>query len=516
MTPERWQQIDALLEKVLACPVEDRPDLLESACSEDLELRREVESLLGFAETRDFIDQPAFSVHDEDPEVGRQIGPYQIRRLLGRGGMGAVYLALRQGDFEQQVTLKLIKRGMDSDEILFRFQNERQILADLDHPNIARLLDGGTDDDGRPYFAMEYIEGEPIDAYCDRRKLSIDQRLELFLQVCSAVLCAHQNLVVHRDLKPGNILVTHDGPKLLDFGIAKLLGPEAAPDARLTSVGRAPMTLEYASPEQVRGGAITTASDTYSLGVILYELLSGHSPYYFGDADSLECARRIREEEPGKPSTAVRHREDVGTSTITPESVSETREGSPRQLRRRLAGDLDSIVLKALRKEPRERYGSVEQLSEDIRRHLGRQPVLARKGTFSYRAGKFVRRNKLTLGVLLLIVVSGLTTTVWWRQAVAANERAVEQRLRAENALEFLKSLFKASDPDETKGRVLTARNVLERGESRVDDLDDPVLKADVLATLGSVYRNLGLYQKARDLMERSVGVHRTLHPLVS
>src|ERR1044071_1467079 len=279
------------------------------------------------------------------------IGPYRIIRRIGQGGMGAVYLAARDDDqFKKQVAIKLIRRGMDSDFVLRRFRNERQILASLDHPNIARLLDGGTTEDGRPYFVMEYIEGKPITEYADKHSLATVERLKLFVQVCSAIHYAHQNLVIHRDIKPSNILVTADGtPKLLDFGIAKLLNPElAAQTIEATAVAVRLMTPEYASPEQVKGEAITTSSDVYSLGVLLYELLTGHRPYRITNRTPLEVARVVCEEEPQRPSTAVGRIETypladgTGTIQLTPESTSRTREGNPERLRRRLAGDLDN------------------------------------------------------------------------------------------------------------------------------------------------------------------------------
>ncbi len=522
MTPERWQRIDEILSQAREQPAGNRSTFLDGACPDDPTLRREVETLLAFDERPAFIDQPAFNVHGDDPDVGRRIGPYQILRLLGRGGMGAVYLAARQDDYRRQVAIKVVKRGMDSDEIVRRFENERQILADLDHPHVARLLDGGTTAGGRPYFVMEYVDGEPIDRYCDHRRLSTRERLRLFRQVCSAVHLSHQSLVVHRDLKPGNILVTGDGEaKLLDFGLAKLLEPELAARTLATMPGHRPMTLKYASPEQVRGDLVTTASDTYSLGVLLYRLLTGHHPTDLEDLDShstQEILRRICEHEPRKPSTAVRSHKQIrdgeGTVRLTPESVSRTRDGDPRKLRRRLAGDLDAIVLKALRKEPQARYGSVEQFSEDVRRHLDGLPVAARKGTFTYRAGKFVRRNRWGLAVLLLILGFSVATTVLWLEARRERQRAVEERAqavqerqRADKAFEFLVDLFETTDPDQAQGEVLTAREILGRGQRELAEVlkDDPRLWTELVDTLGRIYRNLGLYDEAREVTEESL-----------
>ena len=329
--------------------------------------------------------------------------------------MGAVYLAQRADDeYQKQVAIKIVKRGMDTQAILRRFHNERQILANLDHPNIAKLLDGGTTEDGLPYFIMDYVEGLPIDVYCDSHKLPTLERLKLFDAVCSAVQYAHQHGIVHRDIKPTNILVTADGaPKLLDFGIAKLLHPElSSQTAESTATAQRPMTPHYASPEQVRAEEVMPASDVYSLGVLLYELLTGHRPYRFKSRAPQEIERIICEEEPERPSASIYRVEEVpGTDgetpiPITPELVSGTRDGEPKKLRRRLAGDLDNIVLMALRKEPARRYGSVEQFSKDIRRHVEGLPVIARKDTPWYRSAKLIKRNKV--GVLAGAVISVL------------------------------------------------------------------------------------------------------------
>ena len=338
---------------------------------------------------------------------GRRIGPYRVVRELGRGGMGAVYLAERaDGQYEQRVALKLIKRGMDTEQVLARFRAERQILASLDHPNIARLLDGGSTEQGVPFFAMEYIEGEPIDSYADQRSLDVAERLQLFLQVCGAVTYAHQHLVVHRDIKPLNILVTAEGvPKLLDFGIAKVLH-DSPDDVTSTVTGMRLLTPEYASPEQVEGRHATTVSDVYALGVVLYELLTGRSPYRPRSRAPIDVVEAVRTTDPERPSAA----------------------GGTEKLRRRLRGDLDTILLTALRKEPARRYQSVEQLAGDLRRHLEGLPVRARPDTFGYRAGKFVRRNRVAVAagtLVILALVGGTVATAYQaRQARAAQARA--------------------------------------------------------------------------------------------
>jgi len=475
-----------------------------------------VESLLASeAEIGDFIETPVFQIHREEAETltaGERIGAYRVVREIGRGGMGSVYLAARADEeFDQRVAIKLVRRGMDTDEILRRFRAERQILAHLDHPNIAKLFDGGTTQDGRPYFVMEYVEGQPVDEYCDGRKLPTRERLELFRSVCSAVHFAHQNLVVHRDLKPGNILVTADGvPKLLDFGIAKLLDPD---QEAFTRADVRPMTPEYASPEQVRGEAITTASDVYSLGVLLYTLLTGHSPYRPATRDPQSLAKAICETDPPRPSSVVgrvaeRKRPDGSVAELTPESVSHVRDGEERMLRRRLSGDLDNIVLMAMQKDPRRRYASVDQLSNDIGRHLEGLPVIARKDTLRYRARKFVGRHKagvaLAAAALLLIVGFSVTVTILWQQAV-------RERQKAEVVSGFLESIFTSSDPQEAQGEKITARELLDVGVKKIDqDLaGQPELRAALTQTMGRVYRGLGLYEQARQLLEKSLRLYR-------
>ena len=428
---DRWQRVKRVLDDAIAVDPTERSLFLDRACDGDAELRREVESLLSAHEQAGsaFLktDAAALKGMTTPSRQGIRIGVYQIIKEIGHGGMGEVYLAARaDGHFTKDVAIKLVRGGYDSRFVLERFLTERQILASLDHPNIARLLDGGSADDGVPYLVMELIEGTPLDEHCDANRLSITDRLKLFLQVCSAVQYAHQRLVIHRDVKPGNILVTKNGiPKLLDFGIAKILDPA---DGSKTTLDR-PLTPEYASPEQIRGEAITTASDVYSLGVVLYQLLTGRSPYPGKTSTAHELARAICETDPGRPSSVVirdrvaRSGED-GTCA-SPQEISAPREGTPARLRRRLAGDLDAIVLKALRKEPQLRYSSVEQFAEDIRRHLEGLPVAATKGSWSYRARKFATRHKAGVAATAAVVVAlavGIALTV--REARIARSQA--------------------------------------------------------------------------------------------
>jgi non-specific serine/threonine protein kinase/serine/threonine-protein kinase len=398
----------------------------------------------GYADTTEILsDQitvalPA-SYHVEH-SLDQAVGPYRLIREIGRGGMGAVYLAERADDeFRKRVAIKIIKRGMDTDFIVRRFRNERQILASLDHANIARLLDGGTTRDGLPYFVMEYIEGVPLSLYCDEQRLSMVERLKLFRSICSAVHYAHQNLIIHRDIKPANILVTPDGvPKLLDFGIAKLLNPDLSPfTLEPTDSAVRLMTPDYASPEQVRGEAITTASDVYSLGVLLYELLTGHKPYRITSYQPHEIARVICEQEPEKPSTAINRVEpgtrpaNTASASGASEAVSHARDSRPEKLRRQLEGDLDNIILMAMRKEPQRRYASVEQFSEDVRRHLEGLPVIARKDTLGYRSGKFIGRHKagvLAAALVALTLVAGIVATAWQARVARAERARAERR----------------------------------------------------------------------------------------
>ncbi|MDQ3667199.1 MAG: protein kinase [Acidobacteriota bacterium] len=422
MTPERWLQLKQIFQSALEREPAERSAFLNQACACDAALRSEVESLIAsHDQAGDSIEAMAVEAATEMLSgdqtvsiVGKHIGHYQVLNLIGRGGMGMVYLAERaDGQYRKKVAIKLIRRGMDADFIIRRFRNERQILADLDHPNIARLLDGGATEDGLPYFVMEYIDGMPVDLHCDTKCLPTRERLKLFQRVCSAVHYAHQRSIVHRDIKPSNILVTADGtPKLLDFGIAKLFDPELSSDAidsTATTLGL--MTPEYASPEQIRGEPITPASDLYTLGVLLYKLLTGHRPYRIRTRQPHEIARVICEEEPEKPSTAVARAEEVPSTdgkaviTLTPESVSKTRDCEAKRLRRLLSGDVDSIVLMAMRKRPDQRYASVEEFSDDIGRHLAGMPVIARKQMRWRLRGKLSAQWKAASAVILLVLL---------------------------------------------------------------------------------------------------------------
>ena len=443
MTPERWRRVRELFDRAADLGAEERELFLERECGADAELGSEVRALLSSsAAAGEFLEIPAIEQVQRGPAMAEvppaRIGPWQIERELGHGGMGTVYLGVRSdGDFHQAAAVKLVRRGMDTDFILRRFRTEREILAGLDHPNIARLLDGGSTADGLPYFAMEYVEGRHLLEDCAARGADVRQRVELFLQVCEAVAYAHRHLVVHRDLKPSNILVTAEGaPKLLDFGLAKLLQPEAGAPRDRTETALRILTPDYASPEQVRGERITTATDIYSLGVVLYELLTERRPYGSVRASSDAIARAVCEQEPARPG---------------------------------LGSDLDNVILMALRKEPERRYPSVEALAEDLRRYLEGRPVVARKDTLGYRAGKFVSRHRVgTVAAVLGALALAGALAVALSQAQAARAGRAEAESRFDDVRRLANSfLFEFHDsikdlPGATPARELVVRRALE------------------------------------------------------
>jgi non-specific serine/threonine protein kinase/serine/threonine-protein kinase len=525
MELERWRQIEQLFHAALQREEAQRGAFLEDACAGDQALRREVESLLAHEDrSEEFMDSPALEfaakalARDQagsetpaiagvaaagardpldNPLIGIRVGSYRLVELIGSGGMGSVYRAVRDDDqFQKQIAVKFVHFTSQPAELSRRFRDERQILARLEHPNIARLLDAGTTDDGLPYFMMEYIEGQPIHRYCDDQRLSTRQRLELFRTVCSAVQYAHQNLVIHRDIKPGNILVTADGvPKLLDFGIAKLSDP-TPPELPVESTGPRAMTPECASPEQVRGEPVTTSTDVYSLGVLLYGLLTGHKPYAFKNRLPHEIAKAICETEPQKPSLAVTNMDEAALST--PKSVSEARHTAPRELQRRLAGDLDNIVLTAIKKDAQHRYGSVEQFSEDIRRYLEGFPVMARRDTLAYRTGKFIRRHRTSVAAAVLVVITliaGIMATAWQTRNAKAQHAKAEQRF---NDLRKLALSDKENEiqnlPGTTHAQEVFAKTALQYlGNLAQESKDDPSLQRELAAA----------YQKVGDIEGR-------------
>ncbi|HJQ69482.1 MAG TPA: protein kinase [Blastocatellia bacterium] len=477
-------------------------------------------------------DAPTLGLsEDEQAELLREpdIGPYKIIRRIGQGGMGSVYLAARADDqYQKQVAIKLVRTGMGSEFIVRRFIGERQILASLDHPYIARLLDGGTTADGSPYFVMEYIEGKPINQYCDDHRLTTAERLKLFQKVCAAVHYAHQNLVIHRDIKPSNILVTQDGtPKLLDFGIAKLLNPGGAEQtAEQTATAAGMMTPVYASPEQIRGQSVTTASDVYSLGVLLYQLLTGHRPYRITSQLAHEIINAILEQEPEKPSTAINRTETMpdasgtGGKKITPEDVSRTRDGQIDKLRRRLSGDIDNIVLKAMRKEPARRYSSVDQFSNDITRHLEGRPVIARKDTLVYRSAKFVKRNKAAMVAAILVLVTLVGGIVATNVERARAERRFNDVRKLANSFMFEFHDAIENLPGSTPARELLVTRALEYLDGLAQEAGDDMSLQRELATayqkVGDVQgnpldSNLGDSAGALDSYNKSIAIREAI-----
>jgi eukaryotic-like serine/threonine-protein kinase len=505
MDTSRFRQIEEIFQTVAERDPGEREAYLTQACAGDEGLRREVESLLAHEVYDTFINQPikgaarSLASETERDLLGAELGPYRIVELIGAGGMGAVYTAVRDdGLFNQKVAIKIVKRGMNSAFVLSRFQAERRILAALDHPNIARLLDGGSTADGRPYFVMEFIEGQPLNEYFAAHQLSINQRLELFRQICSAVQYAHQKLIAHRDIKPGNILVNQDGvPKLLDFGIAKLLDPtQSDADPARTATMMRMMTPDYASPEQVRGQQITTATDIYSLGAVLYELLAGARPHRLETYTPTEIERIICETEVERPSAAAERMKDEGGglksdskklfSSLIPHPSSLLLHPSS------LKGDLDNILLMALRKEPERRYPSVEQFSDDLRRYLEKLPVSARPDTIRYRTGKFVRRHKTGVAALVLILISLLGGLL------AVNYQARRTERRFQQVRNLAKTfLFDINDevqklPGSTKARALIVKTSLEYLDNLNQEAgDDPSLQLE----LAQAYEVVGQVQ---------------------
>jgi serine/threonine protein kinase/tetratricopeptide (TPR) repeat protein len=552
MKPERWQEIEDLCHAALDREEQQRATFLQSACAGDETLLLEVQSLLAHhKQAEHFIETPALEQaakaladgerHSQNSDatprlIGRIISHYRIVEKLGYGGMGEVYRAIRADDqYQKVVALKLVRAEFDTHFVLERFKNERQILASLEHPNIARLIDGGTTDDGLPYFVMEMVEGQPIDQYCDSQRLSTVERLRLFRSVCAAVHYAHQHLVVHRDIKPSNIMVTSEGvPKLLDFGIAKIMDAEHFPRGiEPTITALRAMTPEYASPEQIRGETITTASDVYSLGVLLYYILTGHLPYRLATRSPHEVARAICEIEPEKPSAGVLGVAEVPGADgrlvhITPEAVSRPREGSPERLRRRLAGDLDQIVLRAMRKEKDRRYTSVEQFSEDIGRHLEGRAVLARKGTLRYRTATFVKRHKagvIAAALAVLTLMAGMAAIVSESRLERAQHARAERRFN--DVRELANSLmFDINDsitnlPGATAARKLLVTKALKYLDSLATEANgDPSLQrelatayqrvGDIQGLLNS-QQNLGHSSDALDSYRKALKIRETL-----
>ncbi|MCH9649592.1 MAG: serine/threonine-protein kinase [Deltaproteobacteria bacterium] len=537
MTPERWHQIQDVFHSARELPAESVAEFLAHACAEDEDLAHQVQALLeADLASANPLDRPvasltgAAAVTVVDENLGQKMGSYRLERLLGRGGMGSVYLAVRaDGAYLQQAAVKILRRGLDTDDFLHRFRQERQILAGLDHPHIAKLLDGGSTPGGVPFLVMEYVDGKPLHHYCDQLRLTLKQRLELFRKICRAVHVAHQNLVVHRDLKPGNILVTEEGePKLLDFSIAKLLAPSSEEElAALTQQGTALMTPAYASPEQLRGEVISTASDVYSLGVVLFELLAGCRPggQRSGDQRSGD----------GRPAKGVGHQGPLGVANrresalprwdtpverlsttvgrLAPparEEVADKRRTEPNRLHRQLRGDLDNIVAMALRSEPQRRYSSADQMAKDLERHLAGHAVLASGDSWVYRGMKLLRRHRLAAAVAAISLAALLGFVVL---LVESQRQALRHFERAESVSDLLVALFEIPDPGRARGNIVTARQILEDGVLKVRSelSDQPQAQADVEASMGRSFLNLGLLEEAEELLQHSLDLRRGL-----
>jgi eukaryotic-like serine/threonine-protein kinase len=525
----QWERLQDLFSTAVELSTDARTSFVFSETVSDPELRKELLELLDSdsGASNGAITQAMGSAIDatsrqqREALVGKSIGPYRPISVLGHGGTGTVYLAERADrHYSAKVAIKLVHSAMVHGALGARFRAERQILASLDHANIARLLDAGETDDGRPYLVMEYVDGEPLDYYADRQTLQFQDRLHLFLEICGAVQYAHQNLVVHRDLKPANILVTCTGvPKLLDFGIAKLIDADGDAAPALTRMNDRLLTPEYASPEQVFGEPITTASDVYALGVVLYELLTGLRPYPIpGSVSQLELERLIRIADPERPSCAIRRVASQGTredEEIT--AIALSRGLSIEQLYKRLRGDLDAIIMRALRKEPKHRYASVEQLAADIRRHLDNEPVQARQGNWLYYSRRFIRRHTFGVAIGATFIAVGIAfvvvMSIQTKRIAAERDRAMQESSRAETVSNFMLDVFSASDPFTSQGHETTARELLDVAAKRIqtDLTQQPEVRARLLEGIAKTYRRQHRYEEAKQTIVEALRLRKKL-----
>src|SRR5215472_548883 len=507
---ENWPKIKAILADALERVPEERETFVSEACGQDRSLRAEIESLLSAYESSVGLSESKLTTQLVDAaQISRPIGPYRLIRKLGEGGMGQVWLAEQTAPVKRRVALKLIKGGMYDSTSLVRFQNERQSLALMDHPAIAKVFDAGATPDGQPYFAMEYVAGVPITDYCDEKKLTIAERIELLMQVCDGVQHAHQKTIIHRDLKPANILVVEiDGkplPRIIDFGLAKATVPEFMGAAQFTVIGSFLGTPGYVSPEQADPGIqdVDTRTDVYSLGAVLYVLLTGSLPF---DSERWkrrpidEALRQLREEDPPRPSTKA-GRQDDATKT-----VAEARGTEPKQLVSALRGDLDWIAIRALERDRRRRYATPAEFAEDLRRYLRNEPVQARPASLLYRAHKYARRHRVAVAIASLLSVVLLSFVAL--QTVQLR-RTTRERDRADRIAEFMTGIFKLSVPNERVGDQVTVREVLDKASQDIDKglAKDPLLQAQLMHVMGNAYLNLGLYARAQSLYERGIQV---------
>lgn len=517
-TPENWPRIKEIVGTALERDVSERGAFLDEVCSHDPELRAEVESLLAaHADAAGLSESPwpASEVVDPGGE-SKTIGPYQLIRVLGVGGMGQVWLAEQTSPIRRRVALKLIRAGVYDPAVVQRFQAERQSLAIMDHPAIAKVFDAGATPEGQPYFAMEFVEGSPITDYCDRKKLSVRDRLKLFIEVCDGVQHAHQKAIIHRDLKPSNILVTEvDGkpiPRIIDFGLAKATVSHAPGATLFTQAGAFLGTPGYMSPEQAEPGTrdIDTRTDVYSLGVVLYELLTGFLPFdtaQWKEQRLDEVLRRLRESDPQRPSTKVSANRETATARA------EARGTEPRQLATSLRGDLDWVTMKALEKERERRYGTPSALAADVERYLQNRPVEARPASLKYRLIKYGRRNRIAVVVISSAVLLLIAFAVMQELQL---RKITRERDRADRVTEFMTSMFKVSDPSEARGNTITAREILDKSSKEVETAlaKDPEQKAQMLHVMGVVYQGLGLYSRAEPLLKEALEIRRrTLGP---
>src|SRR5229473_1010305 len=552
MEPERWQKIERLYDSALNEEKSARDAFLEQACGEDDALRRAVQLLLAQHEKDDnFLEVPAMEVaaehlaHQADavfshPLAGaaldtsgldatypsadtvadlasveqKPLGPYRLLQKLGEGGMGRVWLAEQTAPVRRQVALKLIRVGRFDDEVLQRFQSERQSLAIMDHPSIAKVFDAGTTPDGQPYFVMEYVPGVPITDYCDQKRLNIRERMELFNKVCDGVQHAHLKAIIHRDLKPANILVTEvDGkplPRIIDFGLAKATTSLAPDESMLTRLGAFVGTPGYMSPEQADTSLqdVDTRTDVYSLGVVLYVLLTGSMPFD-SKKNVHEVLRQVREDEPPRPSTKI------ATGKKSSTGSAQNRGSEPRQLAKLLRGDLDWITMKALEKDRNRRYGTPSEMAADITRYLQHEPVVARPASAGYRMRKYARRHRIAvavaIGLVAVLATFAVAQRVQLQRTRLERDRANRERDRATRITDFMTGMFHVSDPNEQRGNSVTAREILDKASSDIKTglAKDPDAQAGMMQVMGEVYLNLGLFSRAKDLEQQSLEIRK-------
>ncbi len=518
MDPSRFQQIKKLFAEARELDESKRAAFLTDACGTDAELRTELDELLeSDRQVEGGFLSKALSHEPLPSATPETIGNYRLRKLIGEGGMGEVYLADQDKPIRREVALKIIRPGLENKAVLGRFESERQAIAMMDHRNIARALDAGSMEDGRPYFVMEYVDGVPITDYCDQNRLSTVERLELLAQVCDGLQHAHQKAIIHRDIKPSNVLVTlQDGqptPKIIDFGIAKAAAQPLTEQTMFTELGQVIGTPEYMSPEQAQltGDNVDTRTDIYSLGVLMYEVLVGVLPFDPEDlrrAGFQELLRRIREEDPPRPSTRFGTLGDASAETI------KCRKTTAHRLSSELRGDLDWITMKALEKDPARRYGSATELAEDIRHYLKFEPVSAGPPGAAYRISKFVRRHRIGVGfatVAVLFAATFLITTLAQAELIAAErDRANEEAQGAREIANFLTDLFRRADPGHAKGENVTAREILDTGAREIERLDDkPLTQAAFMETIGEVYGIIGLFEEGQKLLEGALEIRQ-------